>query len=105
MENLIKEILDSKLKHLKKNPLDVTKLVFIEIKQNYLARYYRLANMTEQNSFKQNMLNRNNLNRKIGKYIKLYWRLNNLNRCETNLYVTFNKKNIKLISSYRKHSN
>ena len=85
MKDAVKEILDTKLKHLRNNcPENITDLVFLEIEKSYLPVY------------KSNK-NTSSINRLIGKYIREYWDLKNLGRC--------NNPKSTLIKSYEKHSN
>lgn len=88
MKQLITEILDTKLKHLKRNcPSDITDLVFLEIEKSYMS-FYNLAIKNKGSD---------TINKFIGKIIREHWDLQNLGRC--------NSPNSKLISSYEKHSN
>lgn len=88
MKYTIKEILDTRLKHLSKEcPENITDLVFLEIEENYLPTY--------QSSVK--LRGTNTVNKLIGKFIREHWDLKNLGRCT-------NPKS-KLISSYERHSN
>ena len=88
--SLIGEILDLKLNDYKHRcPQNITDLVFLEIEKNkkYLREYKEIGN-------KIGFLT---LNQFIGKFIKSYWNLKNLGRC--------NNPQSKLIDSYEKHSN
>ena len=88
MQFTVKEILDTKLKYYRRNcPEDITDLVFLEIEKSYLPAY--------ENSIKYK--GSDSINKFIGKYIRQYWDLKNLGRC--------NNPKSKLISSYEKHSN
>jgi len=88
MEQFINEIMDTKLNHLRRScPRNITDLVFLEIEINYMRQYelgikYKGADT---------------INKYIGKYIRKYWGLKNLGRCNTPVS--------KLISSYEEHSN
>ena len=88
MQLIIKEILDTKLRHLRSNcPNNITDLVFLEIEKSYLPSY--------ENAIKYKGID--TINRFIGKYIRKYWDLENLGRC--------NNPKSRLISSYEKHGN
>ena len=88
MEFIIREILDTKLKHFKMNcPDNITDLVFLEIEKYFLPSY--------ENAIKYK--GADTINKFIGKYIRQYWDLNNLGRC--------NNPKSRLISSYEKHNN
>ena len=88
MKSVIEKILDTKLKHLRRNcPKNITDLVFLEIEKSYLPSY--------ENAIKYK--GSDTINRFIGKYIRQYWNLNNLGR--HNNPVSY------LIKSYEKHSN
>ena len=88
MQFTIKEILDTALRHLRNNcPEDITDLVFLEIEKSFLPSY--------ENAIKYK--GTDTINKFIGKYIRKYWNLKNLGRC--------NNPKSRLISSYEKHSN
>jgi hypothetical protein len=88
MKAVIKEILDTKLNHFRhKCPIDITDLVFLEIEKSYLPRYESAINHKGANT----------INIFIGKFIREYWNLENLGRC--------NSPRSRLITSYEKHSN
>ena len=90
IKNIIMEILNTHLKMYKNAcPENITDLVFLEIEKNkkYLDIYGDFVNRT----------GRGNINKQIGKFIREYWDLKNLGRC--------NFPQSSLISSYEKHSN
>jgi len=88
MKFLITELLNTQLKHFKKNcPADITDLVFLEIEKHHMP-FYSLA--VKNKGAEQ-------INQFIGKIIREHWDLKNLGRCNT--------PKSKLITSYEKHSN
>ena len=88
MESIIKEILDIKLRQLKRNcPENITDLVFLEIEKSYLPAYESAIKYKDQDT----------INKFIGKFVRKHWDLKNLGRC--------NNPKSRLISSYERHSN
>ena len=88
MQSTVKEILDTKLNYLKRNcPENITDLVFLEIENCYLPTYENAISYKGADT----------INKFIGKFIRQYWDLKNLGRC--------NNPKSRLISSYEKHSN
>ena len=88
MREIVKEILDTKLRYLRsKCPIDITDLVFLEIEKSYIPAYERAINYKGMD----------NINKFIGKFVREYWNLRNLGRC--------NNPRSRLITSYEKHSN
>jgi len=88
MDKVIREILNTILKHYRNNcPMNITDLVFLEIEKSYMKKYELAVKFKGIDT----------INKYIGKYIKQYWDLKNLGRC--------NAPQSKLISSYEEHSN
>lgn len=87
MDKVIREILNTKLKHFRNNcPRNITYLVFLEIEKSYKKKYELAVDIKGKDT----------VNKYIGKYIRQYWDLKNLGRC---------KVRNNLISSYEEHSN
>lgn len=70
-----------------KCPPNITDLVFLEIEKNYMEQYKSFVSRKNEAT----------ANQSIGKWIKEYWNLKNIGRC--------NNPVSQLISSYEKHSN
>jgi len=84
--DFVKRILDTTLsKYRSKCPTDITDLVFLEIEKNYMNEYKNACNFE----------NPGTINQEIGRFVKTYWNLNNLERCYN--------PNSNLIGSFRKH--
>lgn len=88
MEYIIKEILDTTFKQYRRIcPENITDLVFLEIEKFYLPAYENAIKYKDTDT----------INKFIGKFIRKYWDLKNIGRC--------NYPKSKLISSYEKHCN
>ena len=72
MEAIVRRILNTTLaKHRSKCPMNITDLVFLEIEKNFMKEYSACI-LTS---------GRGEINRKIGRLVRVYWDLNNI-KCE-----------------------
>ncbi|MBV6513652.1 MAG: hypothetical protein FMNOHCHN_03187 [Ignavibacteriaceae bacterium] len=88
IEKILIDILDGKFKQYRRNcPENLTDLVFLEIEENYMNVYESYIKIKGKDT----------ANKFIGKFIRKYWDLKNLGRC--------NSPSSRLIDSYEKHTN